>query len=63
LRYASVTDLVKDVVEFLDGGAVSAYRESTFGVAARWLSRNRTLALLVLTYLVARCAIFFFAGR
>jgi len=63
LRYASVPALTEDVARFLDGRPVAAYRESPFESAARWISRNKTLAVLILTYLVVRSAIFFCTRR
>ena len=63
LRYASVLALAEDVARFLDGQAVAAYRESPLESAARWISRNRMLAVLILTYLAVRSAIFFFTRR
>jgi hypothetical protein len=50
-------------MRFLDSYAVLAYRESLFERAARWISRNKTLAVLILTYILVRAAIFFLAKR
>ncbi len=63
LRYSSVLEFAEDVVRFLDGQPVRAYRESPFERAVRWISRNNTLTLLILTYLLVRSAIFFFFRR
>jgi serine/threonine protein kinase len=63
LRYSSVTELAEDVVRFLDGQAVAAYRESFVESAARWISRNRTLVALILAYVLTRSVIFFLARR
>lgn len=60
LRYASVLELSEDLASFLDGRSVSAYRESLVERASRWLSGNKTLAVLILTYVLIRAAIFFF---
>jgi serine/threonine protein kinase len=61
LRYASVVELAKDVARFLDSQPVSAYRESPWERAVRWISRNKTFVGLILAYLLVRSAIFFFA--
>jgi serine/threonine protein kinase len=63
MRYGSVSDLSADIMRYLDGRPVDAYREPIFERAYRWLSGNRTLVLLILTYVVIRVAIFFFARR
>jgi eukaryotic-like serine/threonine-protein kinase len=63
LRYASVLELSEDIARFLDGQPVRAYRESAFERAVRWISRNKTLAGLILTYLLVRTVIFFFTRR
>jgi serine/threonine protein kinase len=62
-RYGAVADLQADVARFLDGAAVSAYRETPLEVAARWVTRHRTLVYLVLAYLIMRAILFFFLGR
>jgi serine/threonine protein kinase len=61
IRYSSVIELSADVARFLDDLPVGAYRESLFERAARWISRNKTLAALILTYLFVRSVIFFFS--
>jgi len=40
---------------------VSAYRESWWEKASRWISKNRVLLLIVLAYLLMR--IFIFSAR
>jgi eukaryotic-like serine/threonine-protein kinase len=62
-RYASAEEVAGDVVSFLDGRPVSAYRENVFEKAGRWLGKNRFIVLLILTYLIARLVIFFWMGR
>lgn len=62
-RYASVEELAGDVLKFLDGLPVSAYRENVFEKAGRWISRNRYILLLVIAYLVMRAVVFFIFGR
>lgn len=62
-RYASAEEVAGDVVRFLDGQPVSAYRENVFEKAGRWFSKNRFIVLLILTYLIARLVVFFWMGR
>ena len=52
-----------DVARFLDHLPVSAHRESWLERLVRILTRHRTLALLILAYLVMRVAIFIFLRR
>jgi serine/threonine-protein kinase len=58
-RYPSARELGDDVLRFLDGEPVSAYRENALERAGRWLGRNRVLVALVLAYLVMRAIVFF----
>ena len=58
-RYEDARRLGDDVLRFLDGEPVSAYRESLFERAGRWLDRNRVLVALVLAYLIMRVIVFF----
>ena len=53
-RYADAGGLVQDLARYQAGQAVTAYRESTWDVAARWFERYRTFILLVAAYLVMR---------
>ena len=62
-RYASVAEMQTDVARYLDGAAVTAYRENPLEIAARWVTRNRTLVLLVVAYLIMRAILLFFLGR
>jgi serine/threonine protein kinase len=62
-RYKNAVGIAEDVVRFLDGDPVSAYRENIFEKAGRWLSKNRFMVLLVLAYLIMRLIVFFWAGR
>jgi hypothetical protein len=55
-RYASAKELVDDLARYRQGAAVSAYRETTFERAGRWLIRYQTFVWLVLSYLVMRVA-------
>jgi hypothetical protein len=58
-----VLEIAGDVVRFLDGNPVSAYRENVFEKAGRWLNKNRFIVLLILAYLIMRLIVFFFVGR
>lgn len=59
-RYQGVLEMADDISRFLDREPVIAYRESLFERAERWLARNKTVVVLILTYLLVRSAIFFF---
>jgi predicted Ser/Thr protein kinase len=58
MRYADARELREDVLRFLDGEPVSAYRESVAERAGRWASRNRVLLSLVAAYLLMRAVVF-----
>jgi tRNA A-37 threonylcarbamoyl transferase component Bud32 len=58
-RYENARELGDEVLRFLDGEPVSAYRENALERAARWLGRNRVLVALVCAYLVMRVIVFF----
>ena len=60
-RYSSAEWIASDVVKFLDGNPVSAYRENVFEKAGRWLNKNRFIVLLILAYLIMRLIVFFFS--
>ncbi|MFY9610516.1 MAG: serine/threonine-protein kinase [Blastocatellia bacterium] len=62
-RYASAEEIAGDVVRFLDGQPVSAYRENIFEKSGRWLGKNRFLVLLIVAYLIMRLIVFFWVGR
>ena len=53
-RYADVTALAADVRRFLDGGRVTAHRESAVERAGRLLRVYRTPIALIVGYLVMR---------
>jgi serine/threonine protein kinase len=53
-RYASVRELEADVLRYLDGEAVQAYREGWHEVTFRWVRRNQLVISLVLAYLLMR---------
>jgi serine/threonine-protein kinase len=59
LRYSDASELAADVLRFLDGLPVTAYRETLWDSLLRFSRRNRTLLLLVATYVVVRFLIFF----
>ena len=61
-RYATATELSRDVGLLLDAEPVSAYRESVVEKAGRWAGKNRFLILLVLAYLAMRI-FFIFTSR
>jgi serine/threonine protein kinase len=61
-RYASAREMADDVVRFLDGNPVSAYRENVFEKAGRWLGKNRFIVLLIVAYLIMRLIVFFSVG-
>jgi eukaryotic-like serine/threonine-protein kinase len=58
-RYQSARELGDDVLRFLDGEPVTAYRENPLERAGRWLGRNRVLVGLVAAYLIMRVIVFF----
>lgn len=58
-RYADARELANDVLRFLDGEPVSAYRENAFETAGRWIVRHRALLAIVAAYLVMRVIVFF----
>jgi serine/threonine protein kinase len=60
-RYQTVTELSADVASFLDHLPVSAHRENWLEQLARVLSRHKTLASLIVAYLLVRVLVFFFA--
>jgi predicted GNAT superfamily acetyltransferase len=62
-RYASAEEMASDVVAFLDGAPVSAYRENVYEKASRWLNKNRFIVLLIVAYLLMRLIVLFAAGR
>jgi len=62
-RYARAVDLSADIGRLLDGEPVSAYREGVVEKLGRWLSKNRFLVLLVLSYLLMRIILLFTSQR
>jgi len=62
-RYASAAELAADVVRFVDGEAVTAYREASWEKGVRWLRRNRAAVGVVAAYLLMRTVIYLWLGR
>jgi serine/threonine protein kinase len=62
-RYRGAEEIAGDVIRFLDGQPVSAYRENIFEKTGRWLGKNRFIVLLILAYLIMRVIVFFSVGR
>jgi eukaryotic-like serine/threonine-protein kinase len=62
-RYDRVPDVAGDVVRYLDGLSVSAYRESFVEKASRFYRRYRFFILLILAYLVMRVLMLLFLRR
>ena len=62
-RYGSVLDLAADIAHLIDGQPVSAYRETIFERADRWISRNKLLVVLILAYLLMRMLLLFMTGH
>lgn len=58
-RYATAKAMAADLLNYLDGLRVSAHRETAVERLLRFAARNRTLLLLLLTYVVIRAVIFF----
>jgi serine/threonine-protein kinase len=61
-RYEGASALAADVERYLDGAAVSAYREGPLERAARFVRRHQTLVLLLAAYLVMRVLLGLLAG-
>ena len=53
-RYGTAQEMADDVVRFLDGKPVSAYRENIVERTGRWANRHRFIILLILAYLLTR---------
>jgi len=62
-RYATPQEMADDIVSFLDGGSVSAYRENIFERAGRWIDQNRFIILLILGYLLMRLIVLVWMRR
>jgi serine/threonine-protein kinase len=53
-RYPSASELSAEIERLLDAAPVFAYREGVAEKLIRWLSKNRFIVLLVLSYLLMR---------
>lgn len=62
-RYADAGELAADILCYLDGRPVSAYRESFAERGVRFLRRNIYIVLLIVAYLVMRAVVFLAVGR
>ena len=62
-RYPSASELAADLNRYLDGSAVTAYRESVLERLTRFARRNRTLLLLAGAFTMMRLVLFFWRGR
>ncbi|HEX2059665.1 MAG TPA: serine/threonine-protein kinase [Thermoanaerobaculia bacterium] len=60
-RYATARELAEDVLRFLDGEPVSAYRENVLERSARFLGRHRALVAMLLAYLLMRTIVLLWA--
>lgn len=59
MRYVDARELAQDVLAYLDGEPVIAYRENVFDRAERWLARNRVVLALLAAYIVMRVIVFY----
>lgn len=57
-RYPNARELRDDILQFLDGQPVSAYRENALEIAARFVARNRALLAVIAAYLAMRVIVF-----
>ena len=62
-RFSSAEEIAGDVVRFLDGEPVSAYRENLIEKTGRWVNKYRFIVVLIAAYLIMRLIVFFAAGR
>lgn len=53
-RYASAQVLASDIERFLNGLAVSSYKENVFEKVLRWLKQYRFILFLIAAYILAR---------
>lgn len=53
-RYASAQALAGDIERFLNGLAVSSYKENAFEIIWRWLKQYRFILLLIAAYILVR---------
>ncbi|MBL8212879.1 MAG: serine/threonine protein kinase [Bryobacterales bacterium] len=57
-RYPCAKELAADVLNYLDGLAVSAHRETWLELLGRQMQRHQIVLLLIVTYVVVRTVIF-----
>jgi len=62
-RYESAEEVGREILRYLDGEPVKAYKENLAERAGRWLKHNRVPVLLVLAYLLMRAIVFLFIRR
>lgn len=62
-RYSSALDLSRDLLRFLDGQRVSAHRESPWESLVRFATVNRTLLLVVVSYILMRFLVLILSRR
>jgi serine/threonine protein kinase len=53
-RYAGALDLANDIERFLNGLAVSSYKENIFEKIWRWLKQYRFIVILIAVYILVR---------
>jgi hypothetical protein len=58
-KSANALELAKDIERFLNGLAVSAYRDNLLEKLWRWLVRYKYLIFVVLVYMIVRIVLFF----
>jgi serine/threonine protein kinase len=62
-RYSTALDLARDIERFLNGLAVSSYKENLVEILWRWLRQYQFMVLLVLIYMLVRVLLFFWFRR
>ena len=62
-RYESVRALANDIANWLEDQPVIAYRENIIERIGRWVSRNRALVTIVLSYLIMRIIVILWVHR
>ncbi len=62
-RYGTAQEMADDVVRFLDGKPVSAYRENIVERTGRWANQHRFIILLIMAYLLMRLIVLLSMGR
>jgi serine/threonine protein kinase len=58
-RYADAREIGDEVLRFVDGEPVAAYRENAVEIVWRWLTKYRALVTLIVAYLLMRVIVFF----